>query len=210
MQRRRPELAEGTGVRRLDGTVAAPGAGPHERAEADGEARRHGVGLAAPARGPPHRGRRRSPRGIRGRAALLAAAMTVPLRREPPVADHAAGAPGRWRRGRRLGDRHLLLAAARYDPGEPRTVLSFPGSSLILVLRSVVAVMVMVIMVVAEERGEHGEPAGSPLLVPDAAFLERAASAVGGPDLRRPEEEQARVVPERAARRIRLPAGHVR
>lgn len=70
-----------------------------------------------------------------------------------------------------------------------------------------------VTVVVAEERGEHGELAGAPplVLVAYVAFLQRAA-AVGGPYLRRPEEEQARVVPERAApaRRVRLPAGHVR
>lgn len=71
--------------------------------------------------------------------------------------------------------------------------------------RSVVAVMV-----VAEERGEHGEFPGARLLVPDVAFLERGAAAVGGADLRRPEEEQARVVPERAAGGVGLPAGHVR
>ena len=78
-----------------------------------------------------------------------------------------------------------------------------------LLFRSVVVVVV----VVAEERGEHGELARAPLLVlvGYVAFLQRAASAaaVGGPDLRRPEEEQARVVPERA-RRVRLPARHVR
>lgn len=65
---------------------------------------------------------------------------------------------------------------------------------------------------VAEERGEHGEFPGAALLVPDVAFFKRAAGAVGrgGPYLRRPEEEQARVVPERAAGGVRLPPGDVR
>lgn len=102
VERRRPELAgEGAGVRRLDVAVAAAGAGPHERAEADGETRRHAVRLAAPAGCPPHGGRGRPPRGMirgGGRAALVAAAaVAVPLRREAPVADRAAG--GAPRRG---------------------------------------------------------------------------------------------------------------
>jgi hypothetical protein len=213
MERRRPELGgEGARVRRLD-VAAAPRAGPHERAEADGETRRHAVRLAAPAAGPPHGGRGRPPRGIRGgRAALVAAAVAVPLRRQPPVADHAAGAPRRgrpWRgdRGRRRRRRRrLLLAAARHDRGEPRMFLPLLGAFLVRLFRSVT-------VLVAEERGEHGELAGAPplVLVAYVAFLQRAA-AVGGPYLRRPEEEQARVVPERAApaRRVRLPAGHVR
>jgi hypothetical protein len=205
VERQRPELAgEGAGVRRLDAAVAAPpGAGPHERAEADGEARRHAVDLAAPARRLPHRGRRRPPRGLRGgRAALVAAAGAVPLWREPPVTDHAAQAPRRRRRGQGggRGFRRVLLTAARNDPGEPGMLLALLGASPVLVVRSVV-------VVTAEERGEHRELAGAPLLVlvSDVALLERAAA--GGPHLRRPEEEQARVAPERAAR---LPPGHVR
>jgi hypothetical protein len=208
VERQRPELAgEGAGVRRLDAAVAAPpGAGPHERAEADGEARRHAVDLAAPARRLPHRGRRRPPRGLRGgRAALVAAAGAVPLWREPPVTDHAAQAPRRRRRGQGggRGFRRVLLTAARNDPGEPGMLLALLGASPVLVVRSVV-------VVTAEERGEHRELAGAPLLVlvSDVALLERAAA--GGPHLRRPEEEQARVAPERAARRVRLPPGHVR
>jgi hypothetical protein len=208
-RRRRPELAgEGSRVRRLHGP--APRDGPHERAEADGEARRHAAArLAAPARGPPHGGRGRPPRGVR--AALVVVAVAVPLRREPPVADRAAGAPRRgrlWRGGR---GRHLPLAAAaaRHDAGEPRMLLP------LLVPRF----WSTVVVVAAEERGEHGELARAPLLVPVpvavayVGFLQRAAAAaasVGGAYLRRPEEEQARVVPERAARRVRLPAGHVR
>lgn len=98
MERRRPEFAgERPGVRWLGSAVAAPGAGPHERAEADGQPRRHAVGLSPPAWRLPHRGRKRPPRGIRGRAALLAAAVATPLRREAPVADSAAGPPGRRR-----------------------------------------------------------------------------------------------------------------
>lgn len=212
VERRRPELAgESAGVRRLDKAVAASRAGPHERAEADGEARRQAVRLAPPARGRlPHRGRGRPPRRIRGgRAALIAAPVAVPLRREATVADRAAGAPGRGRRRRGGGGgrvrRLLLLAAARYDPGEPRMFLALLGDVLLMLvlLRSAV-----VVVVVAEERGEHGELAGAPLLVlvGYVALLERAA-AVGGPHLRRPEEEQAGVVPERG---VRLPSGHVR
>lgn len=67
------------------------------------------------------------------------------------------------------------------------------------------------VVVVAEERGDDGELPRAPLLVPDVPLLEPAAAAVGGADLRRPEEEEAGMMLKRAAARgIRLPAGHVR
>lgn len=207
VERRRPELG-GDGVRRVASAGVPAQAGPYKRADAHREPRDPGGAgcsqpqtQAAAARGLAHR--RRQPRRLRG--ALLAVAVGVPLRREAPVADDPAPrAPRRGQRWWGRGGRILLPADDPGEPGGPAPPLPVAAAALapLLLLRSV-----------AEERGEHGEPAAAAPPEPDVALLEPtgspAAAAVRGAHLRRPEEEQ-RPPPRAARRRVGLAAGHVR
>jgi hypothetical protein len=188
VERRRAKLAgEGGGVRRR-----ASAAGSHQRADAHREARDAGSGARQEATAGAF-----PQRGLRGEGALRAVSADVPHWREPSVADRAARAP---RRGRRKGGlrRLPLPAAARHEPGEPGPVLWRLAGTALLLLRSA-----------AEERGEHGEPAAAPPPEPDVAFLKPRC----GPNLRRPEEKDARrgAPPRRRRRRgVGLAAAHVR
>jgi len=184
VERRRTELA-GDGVRWVAPAEVPAQPWPDERADAHREPRDAGPRApepqAATARSLAQRRRRRQTRPLRGGGALVAVPVGVPHRGEAPVAEPAPRAPRRGRCGRLLPP-----AAALHDPGEPGG-----GPVPPLLAASVPALL---LRSVAEERGEHGEPAAAPPPPePDVALLEpRApASAVRGSHLRRPEEEQA-------------------
>jgi hypothetical protein len=164
---RRAEIAGDDRVRRVAATEVPRHAGPHERADAHREPRDTGPGRsqsrAAAARGFPHRRRRRQPQRLRWGSALLAVSVGVPHRREPPAADPAARAPRRgWRRQTGLSVLPPTTAGARHDPREP------PRGP---VLRPLLVAAFVVLRPLAEERGEHGEPAAPPP-EPDVSVLE--------------------------------------